>query len=118
VGGSLSVTNSTGFVLIGSNADDSAMPCPGNTIGGGVTLTGNTGGVELGGNPSIKGAVTVNNNVLAGSAVDAENGAPEIEHNSIKGSLSCNGNTPAPTNDGAPNTVSGARVGQCSASGF
>ncbi|HXA28126.1 MAG TPA: putative Ig domain-containing protein [Candidatus Angelobacter sp.] len=118
VGSSMQVSNSTGFVLIGSNGDDTAMPCAGNSINGGVTLNGNTGGLEVGGNPSIKGAVTVNNNVLAGSAVDAENGAPEIEHNSIKGSLSCSGNAPAPINDGAPNTVSGARAGQCGAPGF
>jgi len=118
VGGSVSVSNSTGFVLIGSNGDDTAMPCASNTIGGGVTLTGNSGGLELGGTTSIKGAVTVTNNVLSGPAVDAENGAPEIEHNFIKGSLSCSGNSPAPTNDGAPNTVSGSRSGQCGAAGF
>ena len=118
VAGSMSVTNSSGFVLIGSNGDDTAMPCAGNTLGGGVTITGNSGGVELGGNPSIKGAVTVSNNVLAGSPVDAENTAPEVEHNSIKGSLSCTGNTPAPTDDSTPNTVSGARTGQCGAPNF
>lgn len=94
------------------------MPCPGNTIGGGVTLTGNHGGLEFGGNPSVKGAVLVSNNVATGTPVDAENTAPEIEGNTIRGSLTCSGNTPAPTNDGSHNTVSGSRVGQCSAARF
>jgi hypothetical protein len=33
--------------------------------------------------------------------------------NTIGGSLSCSGNTPAPTNLGAPNNVAGPRTGQC-----
>jgi hypothetical protein len=114
---SLSVTSSTGFVLIGSNGDDRAMPCAGNNVTEGVTLTRNSGGVELGGN-SIRGSVVVSNNVLAVGAVDAENGAPEIEHNTIRGSLTCDGNSPAPSDDGAPNRVSDARRGQCRRSGF
>jgi hypothetical protein len=33
--------------------------------------------------------------------------------NTIRGSLSCTGNNPPPSNFGIPNTVSGARTGQC-----
>jgi hypothetical protein len=56
--------------------------------------------------------------VRGGVSVDAENTSPEIEANTIKGSLSCSGNSPKPTHDSAPNTVSGSRSGQCGAKGF
>ena len=36
------------------------------------------------------------------------------EANTIGGPLTCSGNSPAPTNDGYPNAVSGSRSGQCS----
>jgi hypothetical protein len=117
VGSTLTVNGTTGLVLVGSNADDPAMACAANTVGGGVTLTGNSGGVELGGN-SIKGAVTFTNNVQSGPSVDAEDTAPEIENNSIRGSLTCTGNNPAPIDDGAPNKITGAHYGQCSAPNF
>jgi hypothetical protein len=39
--------------------------------------------------------------------------APEIVANTVRGGLTCLGNKPAPTNDGRPNTVTGARSGQC-----
>jgi len=35
--------------------------------------------------------------------------------NTITGSLSCAGNAPPPTDNGAPNTVTGLASGQCSA---
>jgi len=118
VGGSITVSGTTGFLLIGSAADDASMPCTANSLGGGVTLSGNSGGFELGGN-SVRGAVVVNNNVLSvGTPLDSENAVPEIELNTIKGSLSCSGNNPAPIDDLKPNTVSGGRSGQCGAAGF
>jgi hypothetical protein len=73
-----------------------------------VTLSGNQGSVELGGN-QIGGRVIISNNVTGGSG---ESGV-EVEGNHIGGTLSCSGNTPPPTNDGQPNTVTGARTGQC-----
>jgi large repetitive protein len=118
VGGSISVSGTTGFLLIGSGNDDPSMPCTANSIGGGITLSNNSGGFELGGN-TVKGAVMVNNNVLSvGTPLDSENAVPEIEANNIKGSLSCSGNNPAPIDDLKPNTVSGGRSGQCGAAGF
>jgi hypothetical protein len=57
----------------------------------------------------VTGAVSVTGNV----------GVPTtIEGNHITGALACSGNTPAPTDGGTGNTVTGARSGQCSASGF
>jgi len=42
---------------------------------------------------------------------------PVISNNYIGGKLTCSGNTPAPVNNGQPNTVSGERVGQTCAAG-
>jgi 5'-nucleotidase len=36
-----------------------------------------------------------------------------VSANKINGSLSCAGNTPAPGDNGAVNTVSGSATGQC-----
>ena len=58
-------------------------------------------------------------NGTTGSGPTTEDGEPEIEANqNVQGTLSCSGNSPAPTNDCRPNTVSGARSGQCGAEGF
>jgi hypothetical protein len=117
-GGFVSISRTKGFVLIGSNRDDAPMPCAANSIRGAVTLRNNIGGIELGAN-TITGPVSVTSNVMPnGLSVDAENTAPEIEANIINGSLSCSGNSPKPTHDNAPNTVSGTRSGQCGAKGF
>jgi hypothetical protein len=42
---------------------------------------------------------------------------PVISNNQIGGKLTCSGNTPAPVNNGQPNTVKGERVGQTCADG-
>jgi hexosaminidase len=104
VRGALKVSNSMNFVLIGDNG----LPCPTNVIDGAVTMDSNKGGVQLGGN-TIAGAVTASGNVAPNGTI--------IENNQIGGKLTCNGNAPAPVNNGQGNTVSGARVGQTCASG-
>ncbi|MGW2256162.1 hypothetical protein ACWCXH_39425, partial [Kitasatospora sp. NPDC001660] len=71
----------------------------------------NTGGLEVVGN-HIGVSMLVSGN--SGTGPFPEDNRPEIEGNTIGGSLSCSGNTPPPTNDGHPNTVAGARGGQCS----
>ncbi len=113
--GSLSVTATTGYVLIGSDGDDAAAPCAANTIKGGAALSGNRGGLELTGN-AIGGNAQVTS--TSGTGPDPEDKAPEVEANQIGGGLSCSGNSPAPTNDQQPNTVGGGRTGQCTAAGF
>ena len=104
VRGAIKVSNSTNFVLIGDNG----APCPANVIDGAVTLDTNKGGVRLGGN-DIAGAVTASGNVAPNGTV--------IENNRIGGKLTCNGNNPAPVNNGRANSVKGDRVGQTCASG-
>jgi hypothetical protein len=49
----------------------------------------------------------------SGTGLLPEDTGTEIEHNVIGGALVCRDNTPAPTNDGQPNTVTGAKAGQC-----
>ncbi|HZS15700.1 MAG TPA: Ig-like domain-containing protein [Candidatus Dormibacteraeota bacterium] len=115
--GGVTISGTTGFVLVGSGGDAADRPCAGNTVAGGLTLNANRGGFEMSGN-TIKGTVTVNNNVLYGPAYDLDSPAPEIEANSIKGTLSCTGNVPAPTDDLQPNRVIGSHTGQCGAPGF
>jgi hypothetical protein len=115
VGGSVSVSGTTGFVLAGDGGDDGQPACAGNTLKSGVSLSGNSGGFEAGGN-KIAGPVSVTGNT--GTGPSWQDPAAEIEGNSMSGSLSCSNNSPAPTDGGQPNTVSGARSGQCSAAGF
>lgn len=105
--GSVHVTASTGFIVIGDAGDDN---CAANRIGGSVLLRHNRGGLELVGN-TIGGAVQVTDN--SGAGPFPEDSAPEIEGNTIGGALNCSGNVPPPTNDGRPNDVTGARQGQC-----
>jgi hypothetical protein len=115
VSGAVSVSGATGFVQAGDGGDDGQPACAGNTLKGGLTLTGNSGGFEAGGN-KITGAASVTGNT--GTGPPWQDAAAEIEGNSISGPLSCANNSPAPTDDGQRNTVSGTRSGQCSAAGF
>jgi hypothetical protein len=107
LGGALEVRRSSRFVVIGDPGDDG---CATNSIRGAVTLDSNQGGAELVGNV-IGGALVVNN--TRGTGPFPEDVAAEIEGNTIRGALSCNGNVPPPINDGHPNAVGGARTQQC-----
>ena len=115
INGATTVAASTGFVLIGDAGDDGTLACGGNTLNGALTLDGNTALLELGQNLIHGGARVLN---TSGSGPNLEDSTTEIEGNQISGGLSCSGNTPAPTNDGRPNTVTGQRSGQCAAAGF
>ena len=110
VNGTVSLTKTTGFILIGDGADSDdvgAAPCDGNTINGAVSVVNSSGSVELGGN-SVSGAVS-----LSGGTGPAA----ELERNHVTGALMCTGNVPPPTDDAQPN-VAGTRAGQCGAPGF
>jgi hypothetical protein len=89
----VSVTGSTGFVLIGDAGDDGAPGCGPDTISGPVTLSGNTAGVQLGGN-TIHGPVSLTGN----------SGGPGtgVEANHVSGPLACSGNTPRPPITASP----------------
>jgi len=107
VNGPLTIQQSSGYVLVGANADD-AVACPGITITGPVNLRSNTGGLEASAN-TITGPVQVTGNT--GSGLLTEDAVPEFEANHITGSLACSGNTPAWNQTG--NTATGPRTGQC-----
>ena len=115
VNGATTVSASTGFVLIGDAGDDGSPACGGNTLNGLLTLSGNMRQFELGQNLIHGGARVIN---TSGPGPNLEDSSPEIEGNRISGALSCSGNSPAPTNDGRPNTVTGLRSGQCATGGF
>ena len=112
VGKNLNVSGATGFVLLGDPGDDA---CAGNTFKGTVTLSSNASGVELARN-QISNNTYVNG--TSGTGLFPEDSRAEIEGNTITGNLSCTGNSPPPSHDTQPNTVSGTRSGQCGAAGF
>jgi hypothetical protein len=106
VKGAVTANRTQGGVVVGFPIPSGppGSECAPNTIGGAVTLNSNQLFVSLGGN-QIAGRVEANNNNM--QIVTA------IFGNTIRGSLSCTGNNPPPSNFGIPNTVSGARTGQC-----
>jgi hypothetical protein len=107
----VNISGSTGFVLLGDPGDDG---CAGNTFRATMTLSSNQGGLELGhnqiGNTTVTGTT--------GTGPFRDDVGAEIEANTIGGNLKCSGNTPAATNDGQPNTVTGNRTGECASPGF
>ena len=111
INGGVSASGTTGFIMIGDGGDDGLPGCAANSISGGVNLSSNQGGFEVAGNSKITGGATFTSNSGAGPTV--EDAAPEVEGNSISGSLSCTFNSPAPTADHQTNTVSGSKSGQC-----
>ncbi len=76
-----------------------------------MTLSDNHSGAEVMDN-HVGGTVQVQG--TTGTGPFPEDTRAEIEGNTIGRSLICSGNVPAPTNDGNPNSVAGARQGQCS----
>jgi hypothetical protein len=102
VSAGLSVTNSTGPVIVG----DTAAGCAGNQISApGVNVASNVAGTVLGGNTSAA-SMSVNNNT---------GGINVVKANTVNVNLNCAGNVPAPVNAGQPNTVFGSKTGQCAA---
>jgi hypothetical protein len=105
------VSATTGYVMVGDGGDDGTPACADNSVTGNVTFSGNTGGIEVAGD-TMNGTLSVSGNT--GGRED-----PEIEGNHINGSLSCaTSNNPTLTDGGHRNTVSGSRIGQCSAGSF
>ncbi|WP_035803876.1 hypothetical protein [Kitasatospora mediocidica] len=103
IGTTTTVSGSTGCVVVGDPADDGRT---GNQLNGYLLLNDNHSGLEAIAN-HVTGSVQVQGTTGAGPF--PEDTRAEIEGNTIGGTLSCSGNTPPPTNDGHPNTVT-ARV--------
>ena len=76
------------------------------TVRGPLNVTGATGSVAVV-SSTVRGPVVLTNNTTG----DVE---PIVAASTVHGPLSCTGNAPAPINLGAPNTVRGPAVGQCS----
>ncbi len=105
--GAVIVKNTTLLVRVG----DDGSGCAPNHLIGSLSVTGGHGGVEVFGN-TIGGPVSITNNLGASPLAD---GSPEVEGNTVGGALTCSGNIPPATNDGAPNTAAGAKLGECAA---
>ncbi|PWR14376.1 carboxypeptidase, partial [Micromonospora acroterricola] len=103
-----------------------ALVTTGTTINGPLTATGAAGIVLADG--TINGPARIANTTHALSIIDVTvtgpvdltrnttgTDTPLLVGNTIRGPLSCTGNTPAPTNLGLANTVNGPRTTQCAA---
>ena len=108
VSGAIKANGTIDMVRIGD--DDYTPACAGGKVGGSVSAQNNQGGVELFGN-TITGSVLLSGN--HGASPLSEDKTPEVEANTVSASLSCTSNIPGVTNDAQPNTVHGARSGQC-----
>jgi hypothetical protein len=98
---------STGASVIGpvSTVGASVVDLSDTRFTGPLSVLVGTGQVALSGNRVIGPVTVVANNTGATPIV--------VSGNRIIGPLTCLANTPAPVNDGVPNTVTGPKVGQC-----
>lgn len=96
--GSVSVTGATQTVDIRNSFIGGTLSVANSTISAYINFTGN----------SVGGSVLNRNNTTPAP------GDNDIVGNAIGGSLVCSGNSPAPQDGGMPNTVGGAKTGQCS----
>jgi hypothetical protein len=78
--GSLSVSGSTGIVLVGGDA--ATGPCAGNSVVGPASLTGNNAGVEFNGNTVI-GSVQITGNT--GALPPPDTGSVHADGNTVVG---------------------------------
>lgn len=100
----------SGSVHISHCINSSSLPGSGLTAGGEVDgsfiCNNNRDSCEVIG-ATVGNNVQVNHNLSSTASV--------VSGSTIGGNLGCEANRPAPTADGAPNTVSGSKQGQCSA---
>jgi len=110
VNGDIRISGSAKFVLLGDAGDDGAPACAGNTLNGSTTIFASRGQAEVSAN-TISEDLIINDN--SGTGPDEGRRRTQIEANTIGDDLFCFGNTPAPTNDGQPNSITGQGFGQC-----
>ncbi len=90
-----------------SAANASAVHLYGTTVRGPVNVNGANGSVAIV-DSTVHGPVALTNNRTG----DVE---PIVARSTVNGPLACSGNSPAPINLGAANTVRGPAAGQCAA---
>ena len=128
--GTATFTVSSSLLAAGAKTIYLVPTAPGAVnILGSVSVTGATNTVDIrdsfiGGtlsvaNSTISAYINLSANNVGGNVLDRSNttpapGANDIGNNTIGGSLVCTGNSPAPQDGNMPNTVGGAKVGQCS----
>lgn len=110
-GAALDVEGATIIGLLRADGATAIRACNA-TIVGPVALADGGGPVLLGG---ISGAPCGEDAIFGPVTLSGNTGGVVVAGNAISGRLSCSGNSPAPTDGGQPNTVSGPATGQCSA---
>ncbi|GAA1159032.1 hypothetical protein GCM10009664_28630 [Kitasatospora gansuensis] len=83
-----------------------------STLTGSLAAADSTGAVLLG-DPAGRGCL--GNRITGSVQLSSNHGGLTVGANTVGGSLHCTGNTPPPVHNGAPNTIGGARTGQCAA---
>ena len=71
-----------------------------------MVVTGFTGDRGFINESVVRGGVTLRDNAPINEEL-------EVGGNTIGGNLDCSNNSPDPTDDGDPNTVGGAKLGEC-----
>lgn len=107
--GLVSVSRSTGFVLIGDGRRR-PLVCGANSVGGNTNVSNNANEAPIAGN-DIAGSLIVNKNAVPGRAFRTRR--PRSKATMSTRSAAASAHVPPPTNDGQPNTVKGRRSGQC-----
>jgi hypothetical protein len=108
-----------GNVIVTGGGDPGRnLPIKDDTIGGNVIVQGWSGlwfGIIR---DTVGGNVIANGNVASDPTTLPGDDSTEIVTNTISGNLICSGNVPVAgfgDSDGAPNTVSGRKLGECTA---
>jgi len=128
--GAATFTVNSALLAVGAKTIYLVPQAPGAVdILGSVSVTGATQTVDIrdsfiGGtlsvaNSTISAYINLSANNVGGNVLNRSNTTPapgdnDIVGNMIGGSLVCASNSPAPQDGGTPNTVGGAKVGQCS----
>ena len=106
-GGELALTGATISGPLTASGAGLLSLC-GSTVTGPVRVSGSTGQVTFG-----DGAGCASDTINGPASFTSNTGGVTLAGNTVGGPLGCTGNTPAPADNGDPNTVSGPATGQC-----
>ncbi len=108
IGGAVSITRVTGFVLIGGS---SGAGCTGNSIGGATELSYNKSGIRIDGNQIVGTTIVRANSALGIDPVAGGYAAVVVLNNRLGGALQCSANSPAAT--GGATNAAAHYLGEC-----